>query len=617
MLNPESDRLDYGELLTPPEDYELDFALATTYSLDLDTLVGVSLALGLCEDSESNDKIHILEALKTTGDKIAIFCESAQIKLPNKVTPLYCLLEKMVFQISLSKTRSAKDKSYPAFHPKIWLIKFTNGKRTIYRFIILSRNLTFDRSWDVSFVFDGIIGKKTEKNKPLQDFCTYLASNLPTTAIGEKKRKCIYKIIDELNHVSFSLKSEADQDSSFNDFNFLPNLIENNCKISESELFTTEFDKLIIISPFLTAEIVGEFNKRQIGAENDKNCWLFTRKEEFLKIPKSKRNLFSHFHIYTLNETIEDGEHALFSEGILQQKIHAKYYILQKRDRLEVYLGSFNCSRKAKECNCEFLIQLFSTDISLFESVISDFTKSDENSSPLFVELSTDELLDEPKVNEELSDLFLKDITRLGISGIACKNTDGNYNIHFCIDKQSNVYAIVRENFQYLFIRNLTYIDNKEKNVQINDEFNLINIKIQELSEFFIVSYIPNKDSAVTRIIKIPISGIPEDRDDYAISSIIENTDGFIKYLSLILEDDSIISSFEAALIDKKNQGSGVGNSIIFAGLYERFLKMVASDSSKTKILKIENLLSSIKKEDIIPEGFTDFFTTFKHAIGQ
>lgn len=615
MLNPESDRMDYGELLMPPDDYDLDFAIATTYSLDLDTLVGASLALGLCEDSESNDKIHILEALKTTGDKIAIFCESAQIKLPNKVTPLYCLLEKMVFQISLSKTRSAKDKSYPAFHSKIWLIKFTNGKRTIYRFIILSRNLTFDRSWDVSFVFDGIMGKKTEKNKPLQDFCSYLASNLPTNAIGEKKRNCIYKIIDELNHVSFSLKSEADQDSSFNDFNFLPNLIENNYKISESELFTTEFDKLIIISPFLTAEVIGEFNKRQRG--NDKNCWLFTRKEEFLKIPKSKRKLFSHFHIYTLNETIEDGENALFSDGILQQKIHAKYYLLQKGDRVEVYLGSFNCSKKAKECNCEFLIQLFSLDISLFESVISEFTQSDENTSPLFVEISTDELLDNPKLDEELSDLFLKDITRLGISGKASKNTEGNYNIHFCVDRQSEIYPIVKEKFQYLFIRSLTYSGNKEKNVQINDDFDLENIKIQELAEFFIVCYIPDKDHEVTRIIKIPIFGIPDDRDDYAISSIIENTDGFIKYLSLILEDDSIISNFEAALIDKKKQESIVGNSIVFAGLYERFLRMVASDSSKTKIFRIENLLSSIKKEDIIPEGFSDFFNTFKQAIGQ
>ena len=46
MLNPSNDRLDYGNILSAPKDYELDFAIGTTYSLDLDSLVGASIALG-------------------------------------------------------------------------------------------------------------------------------------------------------------------------------------------------------------------------------------------------------------------------------------------------------------------------------------------------------------------------------------------------------------------------------------------------------------------------------------------------------------------------------------------------------------------------------------------
>ena len=33
MLNPNNDRLDYGQVLAPPSDYKLDFAIGTTYSL--------------------------------------------------------------------------------------------------------------------------------------------------------------------------------------------------------------------------------------------------------------------------------------------------------------------------------------------------------------------------------------------------------------------------------------------------------------------------------------------------------------------------------------------------------------------------------------------------------
>ena len=53
MLNPNNDRLDYGQLLSAPDKYKLDFAIGTTYSLDLDALVGASLALGLSEDTDS------------------------------------------------------------------------------------------------------------------------------------------------------------------------------------------------------------------------------------------------------------------------------------------------------------------------------------------------------------------------------------------------------------------------------------------------------------------------------------------------------------------------------------------------------------------------------------
>lgn len=331
MLNPESDRLDYGELLTPPEDFELDFAIGTTYSLDLDTLVGACLSLGLSEELESADKIHLLEALKSTADKMVVFCESGQIKLPKKVTPLYCLLEKIVFDVALETTRK-ENTSYPAFHPKIWLIRLKNDVEIKYRFIVLSRNLTFDRSWDISFVFEGSIERTTIQNEPLQNFCKYLIQYLPNTNIGINKKNKILEIVQELSKVNFSLLTENEEESDFYKYQFLPNATKNNQRISESELFTADFDKLIIISPFLTAGTVGDFNNRQIE-DKAKSCWLFTRKEEFLKIPLKDKGNFSNFNIYVLNETVVDGEYALYTENIVQQNIHAKIYIMQREPR--------------------------------------------------------------------------------------------------------------------------------------------------------------------------------------------------------------------------------------------------------------------------------------------
>lgn len=95
MLNPNNDRLDYGQVLAPPDKYRLDFAIGTTYSLDLDALVGACIALGLSEETDSDlmkNPICLLEALRTTGDKVALFCEGGQIHTPNSVTANALLL---------------------------------------------------------------------------------------------------------------------------------------------------------------------------------------------------------------------------------------------------------------------------------------------------------------------------------------------------------------------------------------------------------------------------------------------------------------------------------------------------------------------------------------------
>ena len=124
MLNPNNDRLDYGQILSPPVNYRLDFAIGTTYSLDLDALVGACIALGLSAETDSDlmyNPICLLEALRSTGDKVALFCERGQIHLPGKVTPLYVLLEKIVFQVGMQKKRGIA--KYPSFHPKFWLLR--------------------------------------------------------------------------------------------------------------------------------------------------------------------------------------------------------------------------------------------------------------------------------------------------------------------------------------------------------------------------------------------------------------------------------------------------------------------------------------------------------------
>ena len=361
MLNPNNDRLDYGQILAPPAGYDLDFAVGTTYSLDLDALVGASLALGLSEETDSelmNNPICLLEALRSTGDKVALFCEGGQIHMPNKVTALYILLEKMVFSVKTAKRRgSAK---FPAFHPKFWLIRYKNKNgELMYRIIVLSRNLTFDRSWDVTYYLDGHITKdSSDKNEPVCDFLRYLLTQLPGDENGREKAKNIRALIKELPRVAFETEEKM-----FYDYEFIPNGVKNSVaggfySFDKTDLFQDTFHEILIISPFLSGDTIKDFNDRNKGSLiKDARYMLITRE---MSLARLKPRDVSNFVIYTMRDQVIDGETAISecAQEIRKQDIHAKIYMVRKYANTDLYLGSLNASHSGVHTNIEFMIRL-------------------------------------------------------------------------------------------------------------------------------------------------------------------------------------------------------------------------------------------------------------------
>lgn len=106
MFRPAEDRLDYASILVPPAGYKCEFAIGTTYSLDLEALIGVPLALFLGEEMDGTlleNPVYVLEALRKSADRFVLFCEGGQIKVPNKANPVFALLESSIFEVVLKK----------------------------------------------------------------------------------------------------------------------------------------------------------------------------------------------------------------------------------------------------------------------------------------------------------------------------------------------------------------------------------------------------------------------------------------------------------------------------------------------------------------------------------
>ena len=109
MFKPKEERLNYGQLLMPREGFTLVKAVGTTYSLDLETLMSVCIALGIQESTDSSltcNPFALLKSIQGLSDKLLIFCEAGQIKsMSIEQSPLMLLLDKMIVPVKLRKQK--------------------------------------------------------------------------------------------------------------------------------------------------------------------------------------------------------------------------------------------------------------------------------------------------------------------------------------------------------------------------------------------------------------------------------------------------------------------------------------------------------------------------------
>ena len=586
MLNPKRNRLDYGSILSPPSNYQLDFAIGATYSLDLDSLVGASISLGLSieNDTELNENpIVLLEALRSTGNKVALFCESGQIKLPNKTTPLYILLEDMVFQVA--NNNNIKHSRYASFHPKVWLLRYINDKKILYRFIVLSRNLTFDRSWDLSFSMDGTVtDSKKSKNDPLIKFLEFL-SDFSTDDVKTDK---INEIMDELENVEFKLDSDV-----FEGFDFILNGVGDEYSIQNHQLFySNSLENLLIMSPFLSKDVIIDFNNRK---NPNSKAVLITRLNSLSPLKDEK---LDNFEFYALKDEVIDGESLLSEDYSQKQDIHAKMYVVEKRRYVDLYLGSLNASHNALFGNVEFMIKLWAKKrrFNINKVLKGIFNDGKDNSFQL---VNMDTIKSETKDDDANNlNLIVKDIVRLNSCARVISRND-SFDLEVNFDKDYGGYDIE--------IKPLL----SNKKAKFSQKILFENLEKVQLSEFFVIT-VTEDDDVIRRVIKIPIDNMPEDRQKDVVSKVIKDKTAFITYVAFLLGDEYILSSIEDDDVDI-NGDKNTNFNVQLPELYEKMLK--AALYSPEKFKELEFLIKTLSKDNVVPEGFEELHNTFRQVI--
>ena len=283
MLEPQERR----QLLTslrPPPGYTLDAAVGTTFSLDLMALLTAPLAFTFFdwEDESGRPTANphaLLAAIRRNAERMALFCDASRIAIPTGQQLLYSYLEDSVFA-AMPPSRQG------AFHPKVWVLRYVAPEEpTRYRLICLSRNLTFDRSWDTALVLDGELEDRSHtfpRNRRLSDFLVALP-RLAIRPVPGRVKDMIRSMRREILKVRFQLPD------NFEEYRFWAIGIDE----KKSWPFDCRKDRLLVMSPFLSPDRLGE-----LSAEGERNI-LISRPETLDSLPPACLEGFS--KIYSLN----------------------------------------------------------------------------------------------------------------------------------------------------------------------------------------------------------------------------------------------------------------------------------------------------------------------------
>jgi hypothetical protein len=362
MLEPQG-RSDLFAALQPPQDYVLDYAIGTTYSLDLMALLTVPLAytvLGTVSANGRPDPLALLDGMRRYADRMTVFVQAGQIAVPAGEQLLFTYLEQTVVEV-VAPSR------HGVFHPKVWALRFIPDPSSPvpahplpvrYRFLCLSRNLTFDRSWDTILTLDGeLIDRQYAYGKyhPLGEFF----EGLPGMAIRQIPEG-VQERIDQFQHELRRVKFETPQ--PFESFDFFPMGI----KRGESWPYGNSTRRLLIISPFL------DFRFLQRITDQCSESVLVSRLDGPNGLESfSAEDLAAFKEIFVLSPNANPEEHdveEMHGEGRAPSPweppltgLHAKVYVAEQwgqKRRVHLWTGSANATTAAIKHNVEFMVRL-------------------------------------------------------------------------------------------------------------------------------------------------------------------------------------------------------------------------------------------------------------------
>lgn len=591
MIQPK-DRSTLTEAMTPPAGYTFDTGIATTYSLDIGTLMALPLQLTWLATSEDmgaqKDPIRLLEGLRRTAKRLSVFSDRGRMHIPRLPHALMGLTEEMIHEVSAPHGG--------AFHPKVWVLRFLpedSRKEPCIRLLILSRNLTDDRSWDLNLCLEGTPkGGIHKENREIASFVRSLPKWTKKPLSAERKQD-IDSLADDLHRCRWGYPG-AFEDVAFHVVGAGP---------KPRPLSIPAADEVVIISPFVRDKAI-----LAIAENTNVPVALVSRSEELELLSEETRSMFGRVDV--LHDDADSGSEEELS-GTACRGLHAKAIVLRRGWWTSVYVGSANCTTAA---------MVAGTNVEVMAELIGRHSKvgtpgdwvSEKGMGALLVPFTPigEDAASEQRAIEDALEVCRKAILQAGLTLQCERHADGGYRLELHgTDALANLGADV-------WAWPLTVPSERQ-----------VALSAAPISSLGL--YAPQDVTSLTGFrvrlegnelafgVELPLANPPLDREAGVLALILRNRAAFLRYLTLLLGE----SADPEGTTDGEGAGTWLGLSATedeSPPLFELLVKAFSRDTGKLNYVAtaVEKLrqAESDSGEKLIPPEFLKIWMTIEQA---
>ena len=595
MLSPDARSL-YTGAVTPPPGYVFDQAIATSYSLDPETLLLLSAHMALARSpyAERENPIGLLESLRRLSGRLSVYVDRDHIKAPSRENPLYGLLEPVIAQVKAPRGG--------VFHPKIWVIRFVEpgaDGSSLIRLLVLSRNITYDRSWDISLVLEGRPGGRfVASNRPLGEFLRSLPE-LAAEPVPEPMRRQAETLAGEVRKTKWELPGGFEKVS----FHVTGT--------SRRRWEPPRSKRMAVISPFVTDDALS-----WLGERTDDLVAVISRPEELeLLVPGTLRLSGKWLTLDDAAET-EEGEDTPERDTL---GLHAKVYVAEKGWDTVLYVGSANATGAAflRRSNTEILVGLSGkrSRVGGIDSLLGE-----DGLGPVLIEHVPNE---EPPVEPDPEDSVRRVIE-------AARDSLGEAGLKVVCEADGDAWRLALLASRPVELSGISGLEAWPITVaraRAADAYGLGSSLEVELGRFATESVtgligfdLSAGEISFRMVLNLPVAGIPEDRDDAIFRCVLKKKEDFLRYVLLLLGDwAGGFGGREGVFVPKDGTGSAAGGFADETAVLEELVRAFSRDPDRLgDVAAVVNRLTLRgKASGAVPGEFLGLWSVFEAAMEE